>query len=431
LSSSRLAWTTESTEARGADILAPAHRSSPEECVATRMPHRYPFGAALLALAIGIAGFPAAGWADDDNDNSESNQKDDKSGPSRQTIVPAGARPDLKVEYAGFSPPNLQHTVTFKVTNIGLASSSAIKAQIQTLGGGPPNPASPDVPSLAPGQSHVVFYGIGTCNGHVVQATVNDPMDFPSVNDRAEAQACPATNAPSDKVVNPTNDPLARAGAGGADAYEVAKEIAEEAAREAARIAALPEHMRPGSHNVVLEPNYVWSAYRDHFFESGGCGPYSFGSSHGRDAVGWLQAEQNRDILGFDDRVCAYIGVAQMVVGFPFALFDEIPVKHVTRAILSFEEHEGIWRDNGGRNHCVTTVRFGPRPYLSGPDGQIIFAVTEAVGELVSKANDSQRVGWAFTLMGQFEPNDLEAEGSSSCMSLIRDPRLQVYFDVP
>jgi hypothetical protein len=260
-----------------------------------------------------------------------------------------------------------------------------------------------------------------------VQATVNDPFDFPSVNDRAEAQACTATTSPSSPVLNRTNDPLARAGPDGAGVYEVAKEVAD----ETARVATLPVYMRPGSHNVVLEPNYVWSSYRDHFYESGGCGPYSFGSSQSRDAVGWLQAEENHDFLGIEYRVCAYKGVAEMVVGFPFALFDEIPVKHVTRAILSFEEHEGVWRGNGGRNHCVTAVMFGPRPYLSGPDGQVVFAVTEAVGELVSKPDEGQRRGWEFVLMGPLELNDLEAEGSSSCMSLIREPRLQVYFDVP
>jgi hypothetical protein len=384
------------------------------------------FGVALLALAFAI-GLPGAGWADDDNDNSESNQKDDKPGPSRQTIVPAGARPDLKIEYAGFSPPTLQHTVTFKVTNVGMATSSPIRAQIQTLSGGPPNLATPDVPSLMPGQSHVIFYGIGSCNGHVVQATVNDPLDFPSANDRVETQACPATNAPGGSVLNRTNDPLARANAGGADAYEVAKEIAD----EAARIAALPEHMRPGSHNVVLEPSYVWSSYRDHFHESGGCGPYSFGSNHARDAVGWLQREDNDDFLGIEYRVCAYVGEAQMVLGFSYDLFDEIPVKRVTRAILSFEEHEGRWTDNGGRNHCVTAVDFGPRPYLSGPDGQVVFAVTEAVGEQVSKANPTERSGWEFVLLGALRLDQLEAEGSSSCMSLIRNPRLQVYFEVP
>jgi hypothetical protein len=389
------------------------------------LPQRANLGVALLSLATGFAALPGAGWADD-NDNSERDKKNEKSGAGQQTIVPAGARPDLKIEYAGFSPPNLQQTVTFKVTNVGTAPSTPIKAQIQTLSGGPPTVATPDVPSLAPGQSHVLFYGIGSCNGHVVQATVNDPLDFPSVNDRAEALACPAISAPSNPVLNPTNDPFARADDAG-DLYEVAKQAAE----EAARLAALPEYMRPGSHNVVLDPTYQWSSYRDHFHESGGCGPHSFGSNHGRDAVGWLQVEQNREILGFDDRVCAYIGEAQMVLGFPYDIFDEIPVKHVTRAILSFEEYEGLWRDNDGRNHCVTTLKFGPRPYLSGPDGQVAFTVTEAVAEQVSKASQNQRVGWEFVLLGALRLDQLEAEGSSSCMSLIRNPLLQVYFDVP
>ena len=381
----------------------------------------------LLVLVAGLAGSPGLGLADDDNDNRGSDKKQDRSGTGSQNIVPAGARPDLQIEYAGFSPPNLRHTITFKVTNVGMAASTPIKAQIQTISGGPPNPAATDVPSLAPGQSHVLYYGIGTCNGHVVQAVVNDPLDFPSPNDRVEAHPCPGSSPPNDPILNRTNDPLARSGPGATDLYETAKEVAEEAAREA----ALPEYMRHGAHTVVLDPTYLWSSYRDHFFESGGCGPYSFGSSHARDAVGWLQAEQNRDILGFDDRVCAYIGEAQMVLGFSYDLFDEIPLKRVTRAILSFEESEGLWRDNGGRNHCVTTVKFGPRPYLSGPDGEVVFTVTEAVAEQVSKANQNQRVGWEFVLLGALRLDQLEAEGSSSCMSLIRNPRLQVYYDVP
>jgi hypothetical protein len=117
-----------------------------------RLPDRCALGVALLALAFAIAGFPGSSWADDDNNNKKKkdNNRDEKQEVSQQTIVPAGARPDLKIEYAGFSPPNLQHTVTFKVTNIDLAPSTPIKAQIQTLSGGPSNLATPDVPSLAP-----------------------------------------------------------------------------------------------------------------------------------------------------------------------------------------------------------------------------------------------------------------------------------------
>src|SRR4051794_1074201 len=87
----------------------------------------------LLILA--LVSLPSVGLADDDNDSKKHKKDSDKQ--QEQITQNADLRPDLQIKYAGFSPPNLQHTVTFEVTNIGKASSTAIKAQIQTLKGGP------------------------------------------------------------------------------------------------------------------------------------------------------------------------------------------------------------------------------------------------------------------------------------------------------
>jgi hypothetical protein len=391
------------------------------------------FGVALLALAIGIAGLPSAGWADDDNDNSESNKKDDTPATNRQTIVPAGSRPDLKIEYAGFSPPNLQHTVTFKVTNVGMAPSSPIKAQIQTLSGGSPSPATPDVPSLAPGQSHVLSYGIGTCNGHIVQATVNDPLDFPSVNDRAEAQACSATTAPANPILNRTNDPLAPIGAGGADLYETAKEAAEEAVVVGpSPIQIIPERMRSGMHEAPVINASSSSTYFDDYFRAGGnCGYYDKATFERGGYAGWLQRETYDYFLGIETRDCAYVAVAWLQVNFPYEHLelDDIPEKTITRAVLTFQEHQSVWRDQDGATGCITTLQYGG--YIRSGAPTTSFLVTDQVAQQVAM-DPVRRPFGSFTLRGAFgSTNDLQAEGSSSCLSRLDNVRLQVTYEVP
>jgi hypothetical protein len=189
----------------------------------------------MLTLLMALTCLPGVALADDDNDNSDKATDKDKPGTSQQTIVPAGARPDLKIEYTGF-PPNAEYTVTFKVTNVGTARSTAIKAQVQTLSGGPPNPDTPDVPVLAPGLSHVIYYGFGNCSGSilVIRATVNDPLDVPSVNDRAEGQVC---SDPSPIILEspPANDPTEDFGG-------------------CAICDLPPPHLRTGSHTIPLDP---------------------------------------------------------------------------------------------------------------------------------------------------------------------------------
>jgi hypothetical protein len=194
-----------------------------------------------------------------------------------------------------------------------------------------------------------------------------------------------------------------------------------------------PEYKLPGHRNVVLDPSYQRSTYDDHVLkqgEAGSCRPYRPDSSLYNSAVGWVQEEENDHILGIPFRKCAYAAVSDLVVGFSYDLLDGIPDKTITRAHLFFNEQQGDWNDNGGKTGCVTAIDFGPRHLQSGPDNKVDFLVTDAVAELVSK-QPGQRVGWEFVLHGALGINDLQADGSSSCMSLLSNIQLQVYYDVP
>jgi hypothetical protein len=76
----------------------------------------------VLAFAIVLAvtgGMPGWVGADDDNDNSGGKKK-----PPAPTV--SSSRPDLKIEYDGFANPASTQVIRFKVTNLGMARSSAI-----------------------------------------------------------------------------------------------------------------------------------------------------------------------------------------------------------------------------------------------------------------------------------------------------------------
>lgn len=178
-----------------------------------------------LVVAIAMLSHPSA-WSDDDNDNSGIK----KLGPA----APSNARPDLRVKFEGFSPANLRHTVTFRVTNDGAASSTTgIKARLETLAPESSNVSeSEDVGGLLPGQSKLIYYGIGACKGQKVRATVSDQLDLNTSNDsdvvELNAAACGTTSGPS-APMSPNLDSSRITSAG---------------------ISVIPEHLQKGEHTL-------------------------------------------------------------------------------------------------------------------------------------------------------------------------------------
>ena len=389
------------------------------------------FWAVLLALVVVLAMLPGVGLADDDNDNNDEGRNKDKPGTSQQTIVPANARPDLKIEYSGFSPPNLEHTITFTVTNVGKAPSSAIKAQIQTVSGGPPNPATPDVPVLAPQQSHVLFYGIGACNGQVVQATVNDPLDFPSVNDRAE-KTCPTKSPVESKPsgpVSPSNDPLARSGGAGTDAFETAQEALKEP--------PVPAHLQLGQHvwEVPATVGLKRTVWRD-----GGLNGCSLGHYPGD--VGFSF---------YDGPLCNSNEVTQFFTEFDLVWLRSVDRKLITRAELLYGENVFDAQNADGDDvtdevraagqSCIGRVGLAPKDVkiYFGPNGLNSLVETEAI--------DGVRLqgGWDVTREIQLamsptpylygfilHPLDenLDADSDRTCKSFLQDVRLRLFYSI-
>jgi hypothetical protein len=303
--------------------------------------------AALLLLLVGASGQPRVGLADDDNDNQDKKSLD-KPEINQQTIVPPGVRPDLKIEYTGFLPPT-EHTITFTVTNIGTAPSTAIKARIQTLSGGPVNLATPDVPSLAPGKNHVLFYGIGTCRGQVVQATVNDPLDFPSVNDRAETEVCPIL-PPIVPESPPVFDPTAERSSPTAPVGP---------SRIGSILDSIPEHLRAGEHKdggqyaaVEIAP----TVFRRHGLRRTSEGPLGDPAD---ECDG--NAYPYTPHVGFDfdeGGFCDERFVYQLILDFDLQWLRDIQKKLIFRAELLFGE--GPRNSDVGSPTCVSRV--GPAP---------------------------------------------------------------------
>lgn len=214
------------------------------------LPHRACTRAALVALALAVIAAPGVGWADDDDDKKKKKKKDQP--PEAAAVV---ERPDLAIEFAGFSPPGNDRTITFRVTNIGKGRSSPATAFIRAASPPPENRSQQEVPELAPGLSHTLFYGLSGngCDGHIVRAMVNDPMDLNGTNDSLELKVCP------EKPAAPQGQ-----GPSGPDAQtlEEARQQGPDAAMPRAVDPILivlppliPEHLQPGNHSMTQEVN--------------------------------------------------------------------------------------------------------------------------------------------------------------------------------
>ena len=373
--------------------------------------------AVLLAMTIALAIVPGVGWADDDDKKKDKQKQDQQETTEQQTITPAGARPDLELTGGDFNTPDNRRVIKFTVKNVGTAPSSATTMLRVVTSKPEPTPHFREIPLppktgllkpgesgiLNPGESADVIYSLAAeCNGHVVQALVNDPLDLnPANNSVEDKQVCLPAPPPDDGaiVVGP-----------------------------APRV--IPEHLRPGPHTPVIDASSSRTFYNDYFRAGHNCGLYDRSSLERGGYAGWLQTETYDYIFGIETRDCAYVAVAWLFVNFPYERLDGIAPEWISRAYLTFQEHESIWRDNGGTTGCITTLDFTGGYHRSGPPRKS-FLVTEPVAQQVARSPE-QRHFYEFRLRGAFgSTNDLQAEGSSSCLSRLDKIQLQVYYEVP
>ena len=362
---------------------------------------------ALLAGGVALAGLPGVTWAQD--------------------------RPDLKIEVDGFEPPTLEHTIRFKVTNVGKARSTAIKARIQTVSGGPPNVSEPDVPRLAPNESTVLFYGIGSCDGQVVQATVNDPLDFPSPNDRAE-KVCPAKPQPGGGP-NPTE----RVDEGLDDRIAVLKE------------ARFPERLQLGEHDLPFDPSYARRHQVD--WRSGLCDFADADAKEGPELiVGWAYDDGNG---------CDRNNVHQLVADFDLSWLRDLDKKLIFRAELLFDEEGLLARNNDGDGvplgPCSGQLGLAPRGWQDvvakrGNDGPLLTTEDVSGDRILDRYNEQKgrwERGWDVTddirSAGRKDlPADQQwhglvlhsaneyvgAESDGACLSKVSNIRLRLHYIV-
>jgi hypothetical protein len=381
-------------------------------------------------MAIALAILPGVSSARNDNDNFESSAdndngegsqpKDKPPSANRESIVPAGARPDLKIEYWGFQNPANTQLITFKVTNVGTARSSAIKAKVVTLEPEPtPWQRDLDVMSLAPGASVEIYYPLSaSCNGHRVVATVNDPLDFPSVNDRAEVDVCP--NPPPlqaevppvivvvvDGILTPVQQRVGEHKDGGRyPAFEVGPSVSQR--------------------QWIVRKNYgALGCLGDH-------SPEDIGDTNvGFDYADWTGCEFNQ--------------VQQLIVDFDLQWLRALEKKLVLRAELLYDETNvlgqtfTVGRTPSGQITCIGRLGEAPADWPQVVASKSLISSSDTSGERLAGGWDvtyevqrslAPSSDWhGLVLHGRDE--DLDAEdGFKRCRSQVTNIRLKLQYSV-
>ena len=364
----------------------------------------------LLAMAVVLVGAvghaPSLGSADDDNDNA---------GGSKKAPTPSAGRPDLKIEYAGYQNPANTQLIKFKITNVGAARSTAIKAIAITLQPDPtPWQRDLDVPALAPGASHEVFYPLAApCDGHKVRASVDDPLDLASSNDRVEVEVCARKAGPASKEFSPS-----RIGDPG--------------------VSVVPEHLQKGEHRLELPP----SVFRAH------------GLSRKNEGIFGCLVELTPPLadkdVGFshqDGLGCDLNSVYQLIVDFDIQWLKDLDQKLVFRAELRYEEQSFAMRMNDEAplgweffdpDTCVSRIGLAPLGYDAAINRKELLSTADAGDARLD-------VGWLVTRDIQFSlapgtrfqgfvlhgfNDDRDAEDKNGCHSSILNMRLWLHYAV-
>jgi hypothetical protein len=362
-------------------------------------------------------------------------------------VAEAQDRPDLKVEEVKLFVKDGQvndRVVSFRVTNVGKADATEATGKLEILSPPPAKDEGLKLGKIAKGASAEGFAQLpGPCDGHTVKVTLKAPNETNLGNNTVgPVKLCESKSPPKPPSAQSGGVVLAPSG----DQLEAVEAKPEPVAHT--RIGnelVLPEHKRPGPHDLSLQASTVRSWYRDRLLGDEEvqkecelvAGPGGTGVQ-----VVWFQNEHEETVLGIVTSRCAYIAEAQVGVDFDYGILDDIQDMKITRAELIFDERELAWHVTGGTarqaSGCVAAVGiattelpptgpFAAEPYRDvTPGASRQFDVRSAVQQQVW--NERPRFG--FVLRGSLSIDQLEGEGGSSCMSIIDNIRLEVHYVV-
>ncbi|MDP9070082.1 MAG: hypothetical protein M3N68_02100 [Actinomycetota bacterium] len=223
----------------------------------------------------------------------------------------------------------------------------------------------------------------------------------------------------------------------------------------------IPEHLRPGTHTLVLQVGRSLQAF-DSRALSDSC-TLAPGPGPAQDFwVGWGQLElTNSDPC--------HASVVETAVLFDTGPLDEVPVKDINRAVLTYDEAEGqgcyvteafgvrqipCWRSGTGFSQqkpagCVGALRMPTVDWINdAPPGLIPYITPPGVRRLTPREWDvsedyrdqytrraplggSALPPFGFLLAGGPSLDDLSGEDSTSCYSWISNIRLHLTYTVP
>jgi hypothetical protein len=376
----------------------------------------------LVSLLIAPMALPGVARADDDE-----NKKKDKKNNKQETQQPAPERPDLAIEYSGFSPPNTDRTITFRVTNIGKGRSSPATAFLRAVSPPPENASQQDIPALGPGETHTLFYGLSGdgCNGHIVRAMINDPLDLNGTNDSLEIKVCPEKPSPSQGQ-----------GPGGPFGQSLGE--ARQQGTELQLPSPEPEYLQPGNHSLTRELySGGWKTVkRVHktgiFYVCDDTGSPTIGT------VGFIHSNWD------DANDCQVNEVFQTAMAFDLTDLRKVyGTLAVGRATLTWDDtkHENmgtvVEQADGSDHSCVAALGrptadwrdandLIPNEYLNDGNRTGRWNVTSLVLEWL-RDPAAERLG--VVLKGLDESPDAE-DDETDCFSYLRNPRLIIDYTV-
>ena len=399
-----------------------------------RRHERGPALAVLLALLIALAIGPGVGWADDDDKKNKNNKNDNQESGQKPAPAAGDDKPDLKMEYVGFYAPGVnKQLIKFRITNVGKGSSTATKARVVTSTPEPtPWLREIDVPVLAPGASTEIGYPLAAdCNGHIVRALVNVPLDSNTANNFVEQTVCPTGQASKPQGAPSVTDVEVVTAINGTTVKDV----------DTSDRQATPEHMRKGEHVYYEYP----SVLRRHGITRTNRGllPFCFD-------------EENPDrpfSLGFrylDNPGCDINAVYQLVVDFDLTWLHDVKAKLIFGASLAYGEdivfeHFNDAAAEAANGTCIGQVGLAPRNWpeivtrqgsadtltptllpVEPVDGEGSYGSWAVTREIQQKVAGDEFFGFVV------HPPDasLDAESDSGCLSHLDNLRLRLHYVV-
>lgn len=382
-----------------------------------------PWGRAALAVTLAVTLLPSVGLANGDPYEGSTHR------PAAQD------RPDLKIEYAGFTGSD-QLRIKFKVTNVGKArSSSGLSVKVVTLDPAPTREVNLPLSPLQPGASNneatnpLVYTLAGLCNnGLPVRASVDDQPDLNIANDKVEVLVCPPItpeSPPDDTRLNPSQGASIRPPLNPAS-VEVGP-------------SAIPEHLQRGEHTLDVETSEVYRHALLRINEGVfGCSSEIYPDDVSDTNVGF----NYEDWIG-----CEFSHVQQLIVTFDLDWLREMERKLIFGAELQYDEVNPVFHGDmeihaqtaNGRPTCIGRVGEAQQNWRRIVEARFLLSTEDVDGgpvaggwNITREVQESFLAGaelHSFVLHGLSE--DLDAEmGAQMCRSRVETVRLKLHYAI-